>query len=296
ARRGSADRRAERAPTRDSGSRSRRREGADRQAHRGRLPPAEERDGGASLPPALSKVGVESSARRRMLQRSAFPKVQKGKMSPGSRIGIVQSMICPECHTPNPDQAENCTECSHSLSDPNLATRSDADAPTLAGPTTLKEWAQFRSSAARSISLVLPEGLEIGHRYKIIRLLGVGGMGSVYRVHDRDLDRDVALKLIRSDIADNSSTLARFKREIQLSSKVTHKNVLRVYDLGEADGIKFLTMHYVDGEDLSHVLKRTGKLEVPRLLRILGQICDGLGAAHEQGVIHRDLKPQNVMV
>src|SRR5262249_48815212 len=82
----------------------------------------------------------------------------------------------------------------------------------------------------------------------------------------------------------------------QLSSKVTHKNVLRVYDLGEADGIKFLTMHYVDGEDLSHVLKRTGKLEVPRLLRILGQICDGLGAAHEQGVIHRDLKPQNVMV
>jgi tetratricopeptide (TPR) repeat protein len=209
-------------------------------------------------------------------------------------------MICPECHTPNPDQAENCAECRHSLSDPNLATHvEDSDeqsAPTIAGPKTLKEWAQGQVSAARSISLVLPEGLEIGHRYKIIRLLGVGGMGSVYRVHDRELDRDVALKLIRSDIADKPATLQRFKREIHLSSKVTHRNVLRVYDLGEADGIKFLTMQYVDGQDLSHVLKRTGKLETPRLLKIFGQICEGLGAAHEQGVIHRDLKPQNVML
>ncbi|HTD53071.1 MAG TPA: protein kinase, partial [Thermoanaerobaculia bacterium] len=209
-------------------------------------------------------------------------------------------MICPECHTPNPDQAETCLQCQQSLSDPNLSGHAGSDdpdsAPTIAGPSTLKEWAQGQVSGSRSISLVLPEGLEIGHRYKVIRLLGVGGMGSVYRVHDRELDRDVGLKLIRSDIADNASTLERFKREIQLSSTITHKNVLRVYDLGEADGIKFLTMRYVDGEDLSHILKREGKLPVDRVVNLFRQICEGLGAAHEQGVIHRDLKPQNVMV
>jgi tetratricopeptide (TPR) repeat protein len=208
-----------------------------------------------------------------------------------------ENMICPECHTPNPDQAESCSECRHSLSDPNLATHapgSEADfTATIDGPSTLKEWF---SSSTRSMALVLPEGLEIGHRYQVIRLLGVGGMGSVYKVHDRGLDRDVALKLIRSDIADNPSTLARFKREIQLSSKVTHRNVLRVYDLGEADGIKFLTMRFVDGTDLGHVLKREGKLPLPRILKIFGQACEGLGAAHDQGVIHRDLKPQNIML
>ena len=205
-------------------------------------------------------------------------------------------MICPECHTPNPDQAETCAECRHSLSDPGLSSSSDPEAATLAGPSTLKEWAKGQASSSRSISLVLPEGLEIGHRYKVMRLLGIGGMGSVYRVHDLELDRDVALKLIRSDIAENASTLERFKREIQLSSRVTHRNVLRVYDLGEADGIKFLTMRYVEGEDLASVLKREGRLPIPRLLHIFRQICEGLGAAHEQGVIHRDLKPQNVML
>ncbi len=209
-------------------------------------------------------------------------------------------MICPECHTPNPDQAENCAQCRCSLSDPGPGVRlAGADATstaTVAGPSTLKEWTEGQAKVSRSISLVLPEGLEIGHRYRIVRLLGVGGMGSVYRVHDRELDRDVALKLIRADIAENASTIERFKREIQLSSKVTHRNVLRVYDLGQADGIRFLTMQFVDGEDLSHVLKREGKLPIPRLLKIFSQICEGLGAAHEQGVIHRDLKPQNVML
>src|ERR1700730_17348513 len=209
------------------------------------------------------------------------------------------SMICPECHTPNPDQAEKCAECQHSLSDPGPERTAEADVtsfPTMAGPSTLKEWAQGQVASSRSLSLILPEGLEIGKRYRVVRLLGVGGMGSVYLVHDGELDRDVALKLIRSDIAENGLTIERFKREIQLSSTVTHKNVLRVYDLGEADGIKFLTMRYVKGEDLSHILKREGKLPVDRVVNLFRQICEGLGAAHEQAVIHRDLKPQNVMV
>ncbi|HKA37748.1 MAG TPA: protein kinase [Thermoanaerobaculia bacterium] len=141
----------------------------------------------------------------------------------------------------------------------------------------------------------LPEGLEIGRRYRVVKLLGRGGMGAVYRVYDKDLERDVALKLIRADIAEDPETLARFKREIQLSSKVTHRNVLRVYDLGESDGIKFLTMQLVSGEDLAAVIK-AGKLPNERLIRIFRQICEGLEAAHEQNVIHRDLKPQNVML
>ena len=121
-------------------------------------------------------------------------------------------------------------------------------------------------------------------------------MGSVYRAHDLELDRDVALKLIRSDIAENPAALERFKREIQLSSRVTHRNVLRVYDLGESDGIRFLTMQFVEGEDLAAVLQRYGKLPVPRLISVFRQILEGLRAAHEQGVVHRDLKPQNIMV
>src|SRR5581483_8925042 len=113
---------------------------------------------------------------------------------------------------------------------------------------------------------------------------------------DRELDRDVALKVIRVDLASHPAILERFKREIQLSSNITHKNVLRVYDLGEAAGVKFLTMQFVDGQDLATVMRREGRLPLPRVVEILRQICEGLEAAHEQGVIHRDLKPQNIMI
>jgi tetratricopeptide (TPR) repeat protein len=147
-----------------------------------------------------------------------------------------------------------------------------------------------------SVAPTLPEGFELSHRYRVIRLLGRGGMGSVYQVRDLELDRDVALKLIRPEIAEDPEVLGRFKREIQLSSRITHKNVLRVYDLGEAEGVRFLTMQYVDGSDLETLLKKQGRLPLPRLLSIFGEICRGLAAAHEQGVVHRDLKPQNVMI
>ncbi|MFN8091434.1 MAG: protein kinase [Vicinamibacteria bacterium] len=143
---------------------------------------------------------------------------------------------------------------------------------------------------------VLPEGFEIGHRYRVVRVLGRGGMGAVYRVHDRELDREVALKIIRPDIADNATTLDRFKREIMLASKITHKNVLRVYDLGEAEGLKFVTMQFVEGEDLAHLIRREGRLPLERIVDIFRQTCRGLAAAHEQGVVHRDLKPQNIML
>jgi len=120
-------------------------------------------------------------------------------------------------------------------------------------------------------------------------------MGAVYLVRDSELDRDVALKVIRQEIAGNPEILERFKREIQLSSLVTHKNVLRVYDLGENDGIKFLTMQYVEGENLSALLRRE-RIPWDRVVVLFRQISEALRAAHEQGVLHRDLKPDNVMV
>jgi serine/threonine protein kinase/Flp pilus assembly protein TadD len=177
---------------------------------------------------------------------------------------------------------------------------SSANAPTPSvnaapeTPQSFVEWAKLSKSFS-PLSGVLPEGLEIGKRYRVVRLLGRGGMGAVYRVYDKDLDREVALKLIRSDIAEDAETLGRFKREIQLSSKITHRNVLRVYDLGESDGIKFLTMQLISGDDLAAVIK-AGRLPNDRLIRIFRQICEGLEAAHEQGVIHRDLKPGNVLL
>jgi tetratricopeptide (TPR) repeat protein/predicted Ser/Thr protein kinase len=164
--------------------------------------------------------------------------------------------------------------------------------PTLAGaPSPPQEPLRLPRSDAE-----FREGTEITSRYRVVKLLGRGGMGAVYHVFDRELDREVALKVIRPELAESLKALERFKREIQLSSKVTHKNVLRVYDLGESGGVRFLTMQYVEGDSLAALLKMEGRLPVGRAQEIFRQICQGLGAAHEQGILHRDLKPQNILI
>jgi tetratricopeptide (TPR) repeat protein len=140
------------------------------------------------------------------------------------------------------------------------------------------------------------QGARIGRRYEIVRLLGRGGMGAVYLARDHALGRDVALKVVAAHLADDEGVALRFKREIQLSSLVTHPNVLRVFDLGEADGLKFLTMQFIEGETLADLMKRERPLPIPRCLTVFHQICEGLAAAHAQKVMHRDLKPQNVLI
>ncbi len=120
-------------------------------------------------------------------------------------------------------------------------------------------------------------------------------MGAVYQARDQELDRIIALKVIRPELAANPSILARFKQELILSRNVTHKNVVRIFDLGEAGGTKFITMEYVEGEDLRTVLRRKGKFSAKEAVPVIQQICRALEAAHSEGVIHRDLKPQNVM-
>ncbi|MGC2399875.1 MAG: tetratricopeptide repeat protein [Acidobacteriaceae bacterium] len=142
----------------------------------------------------------------------------------------------------------------------------------------------------------LVEGHVLANRYEVLRLLGEGGMGAVYKARDIELNRMVALKVIRPDLARNRAVLDRFKQELILATQVTHRNVVRIYDLGEAEGIKFITMEYVDGEDLSAVLRKHTKLNPREAVTVIEQMCRALEAAHNVGVIHRDLKPQNVML
>jgi eukaryotic-like serine/threonine-protein kinase len=148
------------------------------------------------------------------------------------------------------------------------------------------------------------EPIEIGHsfgtRYHIISLLGVGGMGAVYRAWDAELGVAVALKVVRPEIAADpvasSEIERRFKRELLLARQVTHPNVVRIHDLGEVNGIKYITMPFIDGADLSTILKDQTKLPVDRVLRMARGMVSGLVAAHGAGVIHRDLKPANIMI
>src|SRR5215472_9809876 len=142
---------------------------------------------------------------------------------------------------------------------------------------------------------VLNPGDVLGDRYEIVQLLGEGGMGAVYKALDREVERTVALKLIRPELASNPTILTRFRRELLTAHQVTHKNVIRIYDIAEADGVKFITMEYVDGSDLRHILIDSGKLAPERAIEIIRQVCLALEAAHSAGVIHRDLKPQNIM-
>jgi tetratricopeptide (TPR) repeat protein len=166
------------------------------------------------------------------------------------------------------------------LPPPSMTHVPDASAGDASGPLTL--------------------GQNFGDRYHIVRLLGLGGMGAVYQAWDAELGVVVALKVIRPEAGADPQTAQvlerRFKQELLLARQVTHKNVVRIHDLGEIQGIKYITMPYLEGEDLSTVLKREGRLPVARTLRIARSVVSGLAAAHAAGVVHRDLKPANIMV
>ena len=181
-----------------------------------------------------------------------------------------------------------------------------SDAPTLPhgtpipGATQALPYARQTSPATPSVSSIsafqgLQPGVLFGGRYEILGVLGQGGMGAVYKARDRELDRLIALKVIRPELATDPAILLRFKQELILSRNITHKNVVRIYDLGEADGIRFISMEYVDGEDLRTILRREGKFPPKDAITVVEQVCRALDSAHSEGVIHRDLKPQNIM-
>jgi serine/threonine-protein kinase len=139
-------------------------------------------------------------------------------------------------------------------------------------------------------------GTLLGGRYRIVGQLGRGGMGEVFRADDLKLGQPVALKFLPPDVDRDPARLTQLHTEVRMARQVSHPNVCRVYDIDEQDGNTFLSMEYVDGEDLASLLKRIGRFPQERALEISRQICAGLAAAHERGVIHRDLKPANVMI
>jgi serine/threonine protein kinase/tetratricopeptide (TPR) repeat protein len=142
----------------------------------------------------------------------------------------------------------------------------------------------------------LARGSTFAGRYQIIEELGKGGMGRVYKVFDTKINEKVALKLIKPEIASDRETLERFSNEMKLARKIGHRNVCRMFDLGEADGLHFLTMEYVHGEDLKSMVRMSGTLSIGAVLSVGRQVADGLAEAHRLGIVHRDLKPQNIMI
>lgn len=139
-------------------------------------------------------------------------------------------------------------------------------------------------------------GSDFGPRYRIEALLGQGGMGRVYKAYDKELDRIVAIKVVRQGAMEEADAFSRFKQELVLASKISHKNILRIHDLGEVSGRKFISMAYVEGHDLHQIIKANPKLPLEKVVKFAVQLAGALAAAHAENVVHRDLKPQNILV
>ncbi len=205
-------------------------------------------------------------------------------------------MFCPHCGAPHQEAGAPCAACGSTtlMGATSGATVSASIAPTVGAPAGY-------AAAMRDAPAAFLPGRSIGNRYVIVRLLGAGGMGAVYQAFDQELGVAIALKIIRqpegtSDQPATDAQERRFKRELLLSRRVTHKNVVRIYDLGEVDGTLYITMPFVAGKNLSTLLAHEGKLPVDRALQIARQVAAGLAAAHDAGVVHRDLKPANIMI
>jgi serine/threonine protein kinase/tetratricopeptide (TPR) repeat protein len=184
---------------------------------------------------------------------------------------------CPKCHYENPETQKFCGECG----------------------TELPLSKYVRPEVTETIQTPVRElttGSTFSGRYQIIEELGKGGMGKVYKVFDTKIKEKIALKLIKPEIATDKETIERFSNELRLSRKIGHRNVCRMFDIGEAEGAHFITMEYVQGEDLKSMIRMSTGLTVGTVLSVGKQVCDGLAEAHGLGVVHRDLKPQNIMI
>jgi serine/threonine protein kinase/Flp pilus assembly protein TadD len=182
---------------------------------------------------------------------------------------------CPKCKAENPDTKSFCGDCGTQLI-------SSKDKP-----------AQTRT--IESSVQKLARGTVFADRYEIIEELGTGGMGKVYRVEDTKAKEEVALKLIKPEIAADKKTIERFRSELTTARKIRHKNICGMYDLGEDKGSYYITMEYVPGEDLASLIRRV-RIDTSTVVKITKQVCEGLSEAHKSGVVHRDLKPSNIMI
>jgi serine/threonine protein kinase/Flp pilus assembly protein TadD len=186
-------------------------------------------------------------------------------------------MGCPQCGFDNPSGTRFCGHCGSSLFPSEKV--SPPPAETLQMP--LKE---------------LATGTIFARRYEVIEELGKGGMGRVYKVFDKKIKEKVALKLLRPEISADEETVERFSNELKYARKIIHKNVCRMFDLGEEEGTHYITMEYVSGEDLKSMIRMMGRMSPGQTVSIARYVCEGLAEAHKLGVVHRDLKPQNIMI
>jgi len=192
---------------------------------------------------------------------------------------------CPSCASEVPEGNRFCGSCGAAIETPTSApTETSLKSEPPATPQPTPDQARF-----------IP-GTVLAKRYRIVSLLGRGGMGEVYRADDLKLGQPVALKFLPSEVQRDQARLDRFLNEVKTALKVTHPNVCRVYDIGEVEGQHYLSMEYVDGEDLASLLRRIERLPQNKAVQIARQLCAGLAAAHDQGILHRDLKPANVMI
>lgn len=196
-------------------------------------------------------------------------------------------MKCPRCQKSIPSGDSTCPACGFSYDE---ATQK-LDSP----PSKSSDRRSFTSFDSIDDARFVP-GTILADRYRIVGLLGKGGMGEVYRADDLKLAQPVALKFLPEHLLTDSGALARFHREVRVARQVSHKNVCRVYDIGEVDGRHFLSMEFIKGEELSSLLRRIGRLPQDKALQLARQICAGLAAAHDVGFLHRDLKPANIMI
>ncbi len=191
-------------------------------------------------------------------------------------------MQCPACRRDVPESSRFCLACG--------ARVDSSQAPTLTAAAGSPP-----SSDGLDGAQFIP-GTMLAGRYRIVGLLGRGGMGEVYRAEDLKLGQPVALKFLSKAVTDHADRLARFHQEVRLARQVSHPNVCRVHDIAETGGQHFLSMEYIDGEDLASLLRRIGRLSPDKALELSRQLCAGLAAAHDRKVLHRDLKPANVLI
>jgi serine/threonine-protein kinase len=187
----------------------------------------------------------------------------------------MMAVICPVCQSENTSDSKYCKEC--------------------ATPLTPSE----EISITRTLEIPVDEltkGTIFAERYKIMEILGKGGMGKVYRALDKQINEEVAIKLIKLEISSDENTLERFSNELKLARKISHKNVCRMYHFDKEDETPYITMEYVKGEDLKSLIKKQKNYAEKEAISVAKQVCNGLAEAHELGIIHRDLKPQNIMI
>lgn len=187
------------------------------------------------------------------------------------------SVKCPKCDTNNPSDSKYCRECATPL--PSAEDIQISHTKTLETPVE-----------------ELTRGTIFADRYEIIEELGKGGMGKVYKVLDKEVNAKIALKFIKPEIAADKKTIERFRNELKTARDISHKNICRMYDLNKEEGSYYITMEYVEGQDLKSLIRQTGQLAVPTTLSIAKQVCEGLSEAHKMGTVHRDLKPSNIMI